>query len=67
MDYRLLASWAVGCAEHFLNFFESVQPLDPRPRQTVEQIRAWTRGEIKMSESRAAGGHTMGAARRCGE
>src|SRR5204863_9320594 len=29
----------------------------------IEQIRAWTRGEITMSDSRAAGGHAMGAAR----
>jgi hypothetical protein len=25
---------------------------DPRPRQTVEAIRAWTYGENRMSESR---------------
>jgi len=62
-DHRLLALWAAGCAEHGLHLFESVQPSDWRPRQAVEQIRAWTRGEITMSESRAAGGHAMGAAR----
>jgi hypothetical protein len=62
-DHRLLALWAASCAEHVLHHFESVQPSDPRPRQAIEQIRAWTRGEISMSESRAAGGHAMGAAR----
>jgi hypothetical protein len=62
-DHRLLALWAATCAEHVLPLFESVQPFDRRPREAVEQIRAWTRGEIKMSESRAAGGHAMGAAR----
>jgi hypothetical protein len=62
-DHRLLASWAASCAEHVLHLFESVQPADPRPRQAIEQVRAWTRGEIGMSESRAAGGHAMGAAR----
>jgi hypothetical protein len=62
-DHRLLALWAAACAEHVLHLFESVQPSDPRPRQATEQIRAWTRGEIRMSESRAAGGHAMGAAR----
>ena len=62
-DHRLLALWAAVCAEHVLHLFESVQPLDPRPRLAIEQIRAWTRGETKMSESRAAGGHAMGAAR----
>jgi hypothetical protein len=36
---------------------------DPRPRQAVEAIRAWTHGENRMSESRAAGGRAMGAAR----
>ena len=62
-DHRLLALWAASCAEHVLHLFESVQPSDPRPRQAIEQIRAWTRGEIRMSDSRAAGGHAMGAAR----
>jgi len=62
-DHRLLASWAAVCAEHVLHFFESVQPSDPRPRQAIEQIRAWTRREVTMTESRTAGGHAMGAAR----
>jgi hypothetical protein len=39
-----------------------VQPSDPRPRQAIEQIRAWTRGEIRMSASRA-GGLAIDAAR----
>ena len=62
-DHRLLALWAAACAEHVLHLFESDQPSDPRPRRAIQQIRAWTRGEIRMSESRAAGGHAMGAAR----
>ena len=62
-DHRLLAWWAAACAEHVLHFFESVKPSDHRPRRAIEQVRAWTRGEITMSESRAAGGHAMGAAR----
>jgi hypothetical protein len=62
-DHRLLALWAAGCAEHVLGLFESAQPSDPRPRQAIAQIRAWARGEIRMSESRAAGGHAMAAAR----
>jgi hypothetical protein len=61
--HRLLALWAAACAEHVLHLFESAQPSDPRPRQAIEQIRAWARGEIRMSESRAAGGHAMAAAR----
>src|SRR5260370_33933005 len=61
--HHLLALWAAVCAEHVLHLFESVAPSDPRPRHAIEQIRAWTRGDIKMSDSRAAGGHAMAAAR----
>src|SRR5512133_2847714 len=62
-DHRLLALWAASCAEHVLGLFESTQPGDPRPRQAIEHARAWVRGEIKMMQARAAGGHAMGAAR----
>lgn len=62
-DHRLLALWAAACAEHVLHLFESVKPSDARPRQAIEQIRGWTRGEVKMMAARAAGGHAMGAAR----
>ncbi len=62
-DHYLLALWAASCAEHVLHFFESAQPRDPRPRQAIEHARAWTRGEVKMMQARAAGGHAMGAAR----
>jgi hypothetical protein len=62
-DHHLLAWWAAACAEHVLPFFESAKPADPRPRQAVEQARAWARGEIPMSQARAAGGHAMAAAR----
>jgi hypothetical protein len=62
-DHQLLALWAAMCAEHVLHLFESVQPDDPRPREAIEQIRTWARGEIRMSDSRSAGGHAMAAAR----
>lgn len=62
-DHHLLALWAADCAEHVLHFFESVRPSDLRPRQAIEQIRAWVRGEVKMMECRAAGGRAMAAAR----
>ena len=62
-DHQLLALWAATCAEHVLHLFESAQPSDARPRQAILQVRAWARGEISMSESRAAGGHAMAAAR----
>ena len=62
-DHRLLALWAADCAEHVLPLFEAVQPLDPRPRHAVEQARAWTRGEVTMTQARSAGGHANAAAR----
>lgn len=62
-DHRLLALWAATCAEHVLRHFEAVRPSDTRPRDAIEAIRAWARGERRMMETRAAGGHAMGAAR----
>jgi hypothetical protein len=61
-DHRLLALWATDCAEHVLPLFEAQRPEDPRPRRALEVARAWARGEVRMSESRAAGGHAMAAA-----
>jgi len=62
-DHHLLALWAASCAEHVLFLFEAVRPDDPRPREAIEHARAWVRGEVTMMQSRAAGGHAMGAAR----
>jgi hypothetical protein len=62
-DHHLLAIWAADCAQHVLHLFEEMQPNDDRPRRAIEQARAWVRGEITMSQSRAAGGHAMAAAR----
>ena len=61
--HHLLALWAASCAEHVLPLFESEQPDDDRPRVAIRQLRGWVRGEVPMMESRAAGGHAMGAAR----
>lgn len=61
--HHLLALWAAACAEHVIGLFESSRPDDPRPRQAIDHARAWVRGEVKMMEARAAGGHAMGAAR----
>jgi Imm-5 like putative immunity protein len=62
-DHQLLALWAAACAEHVLDLFESAQPGDLRPRQAIEQARAWVRGEVKMTQARTAAGHAMAAAR----
>jgi len=62
-NHHFLALWAATCAEHVLHFFEAAKPSDSRPRQAIEQARAWARGEITMTQARTAGGHAMGAAR----
>lgn len=62
-DHRLLALWAADCAQHVLHFFEDIRPSDPRPRRAIEQIRAWSLGEVTMTQSRTAAGHAMAAAR----
>jgi hypothetical protein len=62
-DHQLLALWAAACAEHVLPLFEAVRPPDMRPRKAIEQARAWVRGEVKMSQARAAAGHANAAAR----
>ncbi len=62
-DHQLLALWAATCAEHVLHLFESAHPSDPRPRQAIARARAWVRGEVAMTQTRAAGGHAMAAAR----
>src|SRR5262245_34650527 len=62
-DHRLLARWAAACAEHVLDLCEAAKPTDARPRDAIEQARAWARGETTMSQARTAGGDAMGAAR----
>jgi hypothetical protein len=53
-QHRLLAAWAADCAEHVLDYFCSQHPDDDRPRRAIEQARAWSRGEISMTQARQA-------------
>lgn len=53
-DHQSLVLWAEGCAEHVFATFEEKCPKDNRPRKAIEAGRAWVRGEIAMSEARAA-------------
>ena len=62
-DHHLLALWAAACAEHVLPLFDAVRPGDDRPRRAIEAARAWVRDELPMMQTRALGGHAMGAAR----
>ncbi|MEJ7819948.1 MAG: putative immunity protein [Rubrobacteraceae bacterium] len=62
-DHGSLALWATDCAEHVLPYFEEKYPKDDRPRKAIQAGRAWARGEIKMSEVRAAAIAAHAAAR----
>lgn len=62
-DHRLLALWAAACAAHVLHHFEAERPDDPRPRQAIALTHAWVRGEIRVSDARAAAGAANAAAR----
>jgi hypothetical protein len=62
-DHHLLAIWAADCAGHVLHLFEEVQPNDDRPRHAIELARAWTRGEVTMTQARTAAGYANAAAR----
>ena len=62
-DHQLLALWAAACAEHVLDVFESARPEDPRPRQAIDDARAWVYGEVKMPQARKAAGRAQAAAR----
>ena len=62
-QHRLLAAWAADCAEHVLDYFYSQHPDDDRPRRAIEQARAWSRGEISMTQAREAAYAAHDAAR----
>lgn len=63
-DHRLMATWAVDCAERVLPIFEKVYPQDGRPRQALEACRTWVRtGVFKMAEIRGASLAAHAAAR----
>ena len=53
-DHHRLAAWAADCAEHVLHHFEHARPGDDRPRRAIGLARAWARGEIAMTQARAA-------------
>jgi hypothetical protein len=61
--HRLLATWAIACAQHVLHHFETARPEDSRPAQALDAAHAWVRGELGMMASRAAAFTSNAAAR----
>ncbi|MGI8819729.1 MAG: putative immunity protein [Chthoniobacterales bacterium] len=66
-DQRTLALWAAECAAHVIPLFEKKHAKDDRPRKAIEAARAWTRGELSVSQARAAAFAAHAAARNCND
>ncbi|MFH1236943.1 MAG: hypothetical protein V1648_00885 [Candidatus Aenigmatarchaeota archaeon] len=62
--HKVLATWALDCAERVLPYFESKYPEDERPRTAIEAGRAWVRtGVFSMAVIRKAALDSHAAAR----
>ncbi len=67
-DHKILAVWAIDCAERVLPFFEEQYPEDDRPRNALETLREWiATGVFKMAVIRKASLDSHAAAREAGE
>lgn len=67
-DHKVLAVWAIDCAERVLPYFEEKFPKDLRPRQAIETLQAWIEtGEFHMKVIRGASLSAHAAAREVGE
>lgn len=62
-DRRVLAVWAADCAERVLPLFESRAPHDRRPRDAIDGVRAFARGELRIGPVRALAAAAHAAAR----
>ncbi len=62
-DRRVLAVWAADCAERTLPLFEAQAPGDMRPRDAIDGVRAFARGELRIGPVRALSARAHAAAR----
>jgi hypothetical protein len=62
-EQKMAAFCAAECAERAISCFEKCHPDDDRPRKAIEAARAWGRGEMGVSEARAAAFAAHAAAR----
>ncbi|MCK9931262.1 hypothetical protein MXD62_29680 [Frankia sp. Mgl5] len=62
-DRRLLGIWAADCAERVLPLFEEKAPCDTRPREAIEGIHSYARGETRMGPLRSLAFAALAAAR----
>jgi len=66
-DRRVLAVWAADCAERTLPLFEAQAPNDTRPRDAIDGLRAFARGELRIGKVRALAARAHAAAREIGD
>ncbi len=66
-DRRVLAVWAADCAERTLSLFEAQAPNDTRPRDAIDGLRAFARGEMRIGTVRALAARAHAAAREIGD
>jgi len=67
-DKKILAVWAIDCAQRVLPFFEKKYPQDNRPRKAIQTLQEWIKtGIFKMSVIRGASLDSHAAARDVGE
>jgi hypothetical protein len=67
-DHKVLAKWAIECAQHVLPFFEDKYPDDDRPRKAIETLQKWIGdGIFKMAVIRKVSLDSHAAARDVGE
>src|SRR5450759_2105227 len=66
-DRRVLAVWAADCAERTLPLFEVQAPSDTRPRDAIDGLRAFARGEMRIGEVRTLSAQAHAAARESGD
>ena len=68
VDKKILAIWALDCAERVLPYFEKKIPKDNRPRVAIEVLQEWIdTGKFKMDTIRKASLSAHAAAREVGE
>jgi hypothetical protein len=62
-DRRVLAAWTADGAERTLALFETQAPDDRRPREAIEGVRRFARGELRIGHVRALAAAAHAAAR----
>lgn len=62
-QHHEFALWAAECPERVLALFEAESRDDSRPREAIEAVRKWQRGELPMTSARKLAFASHAAAR----